>query len=121
MVGPSSLVLAAAEHDRKPLFDYNLSAYFAACLYNIIQTPPRPPARPPRRQALSIAERAGATYVMGDLIDRVAPEGVLAPIAPSPRLEQQFPLACHVVEKLYSGWDFKVVAFRVSAAHTLRG
>lgn len=41
---------------------------------------------------------------------------------PPPALPQvqpifkQFPLTCNVTNKLYRGWDTKIVAFRVSAA-----
>lgn len=46
----------------------------------------------------------------------------LCPPPPPPALLQvqpifkQFPLTCNVTNKLYRGWDTKIVAFRVSAA-----
>lgn len=86
---------------------------------------PSGPARPPPRTAgapaaarrgfLERAEAEGASYVSGTLVDRLAPEGALPPVAPEPALHAQFPLACRVVKNLYAGWDFKVVAFKVGA------
>jgi hypothetical protein len=63
-----------------------------------------------------------ATYVRGRLVDRVAADGSLAAVAQPmgdsqaevQPLFQQFPLTCSVADKLYKGWDTKVVAFRVS-------
>ena len=63
-----------------------------------------------------------ATYVRGRLVDRVAADGSLAEVAQPMGdsqagvlpLFQQFPLTCSVADKLYKGWDTKVVAFRVS-------
>jgi hypothetical protein len=68
-----------------------------------------------------------ATYVTGRLVDRVAADGVLAAVqqpmgdsgAHVQSLFSQFPLTCDVANKLYKGWDTKVVAFRVS--HELQG
>ncbi|KAI3425963.1 hypothetical protein D9Q98_007933 [Chlorella vulgaris] len=61
-----------------------------------------------------------ATYVTGRLVDRVAADGVLAAVqqpmgdsgAHVQSLFSQFPLTCDVANKLYKGWDTKVVAFR---------
>ncbi|EFN55566.1 hypothetical protein CHLNCDRAFT_134048 [Chlorella variabilis] len=61
-----------------------------------------------------------ATYIRGRFVDRVAAGGVLAAVAQPmgdtaagvAPLFQQYPLACQVANKLYKGWDTKVVAFR---------
>ena len=66
------------------------------------------------RTFLNDTEQQGFTYVMGSLLDRLAPGGRLPPISPATPLPQQFPLACRVVKGLYNGWDFKVAAFKAS-------
>jgi hypothetical protein len=72
--------------------------------------------RPRCSVVLNETEQQGYTYVTGDLRDRLAPEGRLPPISAAAPMAAQFPLACQVVRKLYKGWDFKVVAFKVRAA-----
>lgn len=65
-----------------------------------------------------------ATYLRGRLVDRVAADGSLAPVAQPmgdsqagvPPIFQQFPLQCSVAAKLYKGWDTKIVAYRVRRA-----
>lgn len=78
---------------------------------------PLSPSLSSLRSYLNKTSAAGGTYVTGTLLDRLAPEGRLAPIAAAPSLPAQFPLGCRVVKKLYEGWDFKVVAFKVRAGH----
>lgn len=63
------------------------------------------------------ASSQGSSFISSYLVDRVAPDGRLAAIAPadgaaSASLFAQFPLRCRVVRNLYRGWDFKVAAFR---------
>lgn len=61
-----------------------------------------------------------ATYVRGRLIDRVAADGSLQAVqqpmgdteARVQTLFKQYPLTCDVTNKLYKGWDTKVIAFR---------
>ncbi|KAL4430583.1 hypothetical protein ABPG77_005823 [Micractinium sp. CCAP 211/92] len=61
-----------------------------------------------------------ATYLRGRLVDRVAADGSLAAVAQPMGdsqagvlpIFQQFPLECSVANKLYKGWDTKIVAYR---------
>ena len=62
--------------------------------------------------ALRAVEAAGANFVMGQMVDRVSPDGVLAPVRPVGSLFQQFPNECHVVQRLTKGYTYKVVAFK---------
>lgn len=111
------------------------------------------------KHKLQAAAMFNATWIKGNLLDRVAPGGWLTPIQPvddndndndiedregegiletsdsisssstddggtngnetqtiepppPQSLFQQYPLRCHVVQRLYKGWTFKVVAFR---------
>ncbi len=78
-----------------------------------------------RRDAIAeISQRSDpwATYLRGRLVDRVAADGSLAAVAQPMGdsqagvlpIFQQFPLECSVANKLYKGWDTKIVAYRVS-------
>ncbi len=59
-----------------------------------------------------MAEAEGATYVRGQLVDRLAPGGILRRIVPEQSLWDQFPVACHVAEGIAGPHD-RVFAFRV--------
>lgn len=48
----------------------------------------------------------------GWIIDRVAEDGTLAPIAEQPSLGKQFPLACDITDGLLRGWRQKIVLCR---------
>ncbi|KAI7843139.1 hypothetical protein COHA_003310 [Chlorella ohadii] len=60
------------------------------------------------------------SYIRGRLVDRVARDGRLAAVqqpmgdsqANVQSIFKQFPLACNVTNKLYRGWDTKIVAYR---------
>ncbi len=57
----------------------------------------------------------GYDFVMGELVDRVAPGGVLAELDERP-LSAQFPLGCHLTRDLCGGWSRKVVLARPAVA-----
>ena len=59
-----------------------------------------------------MAEAEGATYVRGQLVDRLAPSGILRRIVPEQSLWDQFPVACRVAEGIAGPHD-RVFAFRV--------
>jgi hypothetical protein len=61
---------------------------------------------------LFAAERQGASYIRGYLVDRVARDGSLPAITPRPAIYEQFPLACAVVGTLYGGKTKKIAAFK---------
>lgn len=59
------------------------------------------------------AAAAGANYVMGQMVDRVAEGGALEAVRPGPpSVLDQFPLRCGVVRHLSGGSPFKVAAAR---------
>ncbi|GAB4822987.1 hypothetical protein N2152v2_010033 [Parachlorella kessleri] len=68
---------------------------------------------------LSDAEQQGSTYVVGTLLDRLAPGGRLPPLLATTPLPQQFPLECRVVKGLYNGWDFKAFLRAGRANHVI--
>ncbi|KAK9810513.1 hypothetical protein WJX72_012026 [[Myrmecia] bisecta] len=66
----------------------------------------------PIQHFLGAVERGGSNWVLGMLVDRVAPDGRLAPVAPAPALFHQFPLNCFVVKRLTGGFVWKTPAFK---------
>lgn len=64
------------------------------------------------RELVSMAEAEGATYVRGQLVDRLAPGGQLRRILPNKPLWEQFPVACRVPESIAGPHD-RIVAFKV--------
>lgn len=70
---------------------------------------------PPHSEFLAEAEAEGATLVNGTFVDRLAPGGYLAAVAPAPSMAEQFPLRCRVVGNLYFAPTIKATAFKVGA------
>ena len=61
---------------------------------------------------LDEADREGATYIRGTLVDRLARDGSLPKVTTQPSIHEQFPMACAVVGNLYGGKTKKIAAFK---------
>jgi hypothetical protein len=59
---------------------------------------------------LARADQTGATYISGELIDRVASNGELPPLHPDTDLWTQFPVGCSLTSTIMGGYTHKVTA-----------
>lgn len=50
--------------------------------------------------------------IRGHLVDRIAADGLLRPILPSPSIFEQFPIEAHVTQAIRRGWTQKIMLAR---------
>jgi hypothetical protein len=62
------------------------------------------------RCTLARADRMGAMHISGELVDRVARNGILAPLDPHQSIWEQFPVGCALTLQVLKGYSHKVVA-----------
>jgi len=63
-------------------------------------------------EIVRIMNRRDAWALRGWMVDRVAEDGALAPIRPSPSIGEQFPIGCDLTGSLLKGWTQKIVLCR---------
>jgi inorganic pyrophosphatase len=66
----------------------------------------------PLRQIIATAAKRGIDAIVGNFLDRVALDGTLAAIQPTPRLWEQFPVGCQITKNLSRGATQKIMAAR---------
>ena len=70
----------------------------------------------PLKEIIATCEVMDINTISGEFLDRVAADGTLAPILPSPSLFQQFPVGCQLTKNLLRGWTQKIMLARFCVA-----